>query len=158
MNSQVNSQIQLLVFNLDDRQYGLHLAQVQRVIRAVDAAPLPDAPDAVLGAIDLQGTIVPLFNVRKRFGMIEREVSPDDQYIIARSSRRTVALAVDTVKDIIQRPADQIVAAEKILDRMELIAGVLQLEDGLVLIHDLDRFLSLDQERVLDEALVRQSS
>ncbi len=143
----MNRPIQFLIFALSGRFYGLHLAQVRRVIRAVDAVPLPDAPEIVLGAIDLQGTIVPLFNVRRRFGIADREIIPEDQFVIACASRRTVALAVDHVLDIIERPAEQIVAAEKILDHSDLIEGVIQLEEGLVLIHDLDRFLSVDEGR-----------
>ena len=153
----MDKQLQLLVFILDQRQYGLRLSQVQRVVRAVDATPLPNAPEIVLGAIDVQGAIVPLFNIRRRFGLVEREIDPDDQFVIANTSKRTVALAVDEVKDVIERPAEQIVAAANILSRLDMIAGAVKLEDGLVLIHDLDRFLSIDEDRALEEAFARQA-
>jgi purine-binding chemotaxis protein CheW len=149
----MDSQILLLVFVLDDRRYALRLSQVQRVILAVDAAPLPDAPGVVLGVIDVQGTLVPLFNIRKRFGVIERQVEPRDQFIIARTSRRNVALAVDHVMGVVDCSADRIVEPEAILDSLEIVAGAVQLPDGLVLIHDLDRFLSLPERRAMEDAL-----
>jgi purine-binding chemotaxis protein CheW len=152
----MDRQLQLLVFLLDERYYALHLSQVRRVVRAVDVVPLPNAPDIVLGAIDLHGTVVPLFNIRRRFRIIDREITPEDEFVIACTSQRTVALAADKVTDIIQRPAEQLVAAKTILDPLQLVEGVIQLEEGLVLIHDLDRFLSLDEERVLETALTRQ--
>ncbi len=149
--------LKLLVFVLDGRYYGLHLSQVQRVIRAVDFVPLPDAPDFVLGAIDLHGTIVPLFNLRRRFGIASREITPEDQFIIACTTRRTVAIAVDQVTEIIERSPEQIVAGKKILDQLKLIEGAVPLEGGLVLIHDLDRFLSIEEERALEAALLGQT-
>jgi purine-binding chemotaxis protein CheW len=150
--------VQLLVFTLDDRLYALHLFQVDRVIRSVDATPLPQAPEIVLGFVDLAGMVLPLLNTRKRFGIVERDIGIDDQFIIARTSRRVVALAVDRVRDVIERPVDQIIAAERILRRVDRIEGVIQLEDGLTLIHDLERFLSLDEEDALTQALTMEQA
>ncbi len=153
----MGEQIQLLVFRLNDRLCALRLSQVDRVIRAVDATPLPHAPAIVLGAVDLQGSVVPLLNIRGRFGFADRPVGMDDQFIVARTARRTVMLAVDEVKDIVQRPADAVVAAERILQPLEHIDGVIQLDDGLALIHDLERFLSIEEERELENALAMEA-
>jgi purine-binding chemotaxis protein CheW len=155
---QMGQFVQLLVFRLDERLYALRLTQVDRVIRAVDAMPLPQAPPIVLGAIDLQGRIVPLLNIRKRFGVEERDVGIEDHFIIANTSQRTVALAVDSVSEVVERLSEQIVAAQKILGKLDQIEGVIQLDDGLTLIHDLERFLSLDEQHLLDEALTMESS
>jgi purine-binding chemotaxis protein CheW len=149
----MNKPLQFLVFSLDERLCALHLSQVQRVIRAVDAAPLPGAPEIVLGMVDLQGQIVPLLNIRKRFGFPERAVGIDDQFIVARMTGRTVALAVDEVKEIVQRPADSIMAAHQIAGPLEHVEGIIQLDDGLVVLHDLKRFLSLDEEGELNAAM-----
>ncbi len=156
--SQMSGNVQLLAFRLDERRYGLHLAQVQRVVRAVDATPLPRAPQIVWGAINLHGTILPVLNLRKRFGFAEREIGPDDHFIIARSSRRSVALVVDSTSGIIEYPSKDIVAASKILGRLDQIEGVVRLEDDLLLIHDLDRFLSLDEESELEAAVGEASA
>ena len=149
----MTGKVQILDFQLDERHFGLALAQVQRVIRAVDVTPLPQSPGIVLGVISLHGKIVPVLNVRRRFGFPEREVCIDDQFIIATALGRTVALVVNGVKGIIEYPADQIVAMEKIVHPSRQVEGLIQLEDGLVLIHDLDRFLSVDEERELERGL-----
>jgi purine-binding chemotaxis protein CheW len=153
----VTPNVHLLVFALDDRLFALRLSQVDRVIRAVDATPLPQAPDVVMGAIDLQGKVVPLLNVRKRFGFDDREVGIDDQFIIANTARRTVAIAVDRVSQVIERPAEDIIAAEKILRPLDFIDGVIQLDDGLTLIHDLNRFFSIAESNALDQALTTEA-
>ena len=143
----------LVVFTLEEQRYALRLAAVERVVRAVEVTPLPKAPEIVLGMINAQGRIVPVVNVRKRFQLPEREVGLSDQFIIARTARRTVALVVDAVNHVVPCPEAQVVASEKILPGLEHVEGVLKLPDGMIFVHDLDRFLSLDEEQALAEAL-----
>jgi purine-binding chemotaxis protein CheW len=152
-----NGKVQLLVFCLDAQRFGVPLAQVHRVIRAVEPTPLPQAPPSVLGVIDLQGTVVPVLNVRGRFGFAEREITLEDQFIVADTSTRTVALLVDGTNGVIERPSQEIFAIKKMVDQSEQIEGVIRLEDGLLLIHDLERFLSASEESALDGALTGYS-
>jgi purine-binding chemotaxis protein CheW len=142
----------LVVFTLDG-QYALHLRNVERVVRAAEVTPLPKGPNIVLGVINAQGNILPVVNVRRRFRLMEREMEPTDRFIIANTSLRRVALLVDSVTGVIERAQDDVVPADAIVPRTEYIEGVTKLDEHIVLIHDLDSFLSLDEERVLDDAL-----
>ena len=142
----------LVVFTLDG-QYALHLRNVERVVRAAEVTPLPRSPDIVLGVINAQGSILPVVNVRRRFRLMEREMEPTDRLIIAKTSLRRVALLVDSVTGVIERAEDDVVPADAIVPRTEYIEGVTKLDENIILIHDLDSFLSLDEERVLDNAL-----
>jgi purine-binding chemotaxis protein CheW len=146
-------QVQVVVFELDEQRYGLHLSAVERVLHAVEVTPLPQTPDIVWGVIDVQGRIVPVLSLRRRLALPERAIGVSDQFVIARASGRTVALVVDVVSGVVERPAAEVVGAEKILPHLKQVAGVIQLDDGMVLIHDLDRFLSLDEERALEQAI-----
>lgn len=143
----------LVVFTLDDRRYALFLAAVERAVRIVEISPLPKAPEIVLGVVNVQGRILPVVNVRRRFRLPEREVALNDQLIIARASNRTVALVADTVTGVVERPEPEIISTEKILPGLEYVEGVAKLEDGLILIHDLDRFLSFEEGKRLDEVM-----
>ena len=100
----------LIVFLLDQQRYALSLASVQRVVRAVEITPLPKAPAIVSGVINIQGQIVPVVNVRRRFRLPERDVVPSDQIIVARTAARPVALAVDAASGGIERPAGRILS------------------------------------------------
>lgn len=144
-----------LIFGLDDQRYALPLEVVQRVIRAVEITPLPKAPEIVLGVINLRGHVVPVMNLRRRFRLPERDLRLSDHLIIAHTSRRVVALAADGVTGVMECPAEALTPAENVLPRLEYVTGVVTLADGLVLIHDLDRFLSLDEEAALDAAMVK---
>lgn len=76
-----------------------------------------------------------------------------DQLIIAHTSRRTVALVADAVSGVIERSEQEVIAAEKVLPDIEYVEGVIKLEDGMILIHDLNKFLSLEEEEALDNAM-----
>lgn len=142
----------LVVFRLDERRYALPLTVVERVVRAVDVTPLPKAPAIVLGAINVQGRAFPVLNLRRRFLMPDREIGPADWFLFAHTARRTVVLVVDGLEGVIERPQAEIVLSTQIVPGLEQFPGVLRLDDELVLIHDLERFLSSD-EATLDEVM-----
>jgi len=144
---------QLVVFYLDGQRYGLRLSTVERVVRAVEVTPLPAAPEIVLGVINVEGRIIPVVNVRRRFRLPEKETSLSDHLIIARTARRKVALVADSVSGIVDAPSAVVIDASEILPQIEYVEGVAKLEDGMALIHDLDRFLSLEENRALDEVI-----
>ena len=144
----------LVVLTLDTHPYALRLSAVERVIPMVEITPIPRAPDIVLGIINVQGQIIPVVNLRKRFRLPEHPPCLSDRLVIAHTTRRLVALAVDTVLGVVEYTAADITAAETILPGLAYIEGVMQLADGMVLIHDLDTCLSLLEERALDEAIL----
>ena len=147
--------VQLVAFMLDEQRYGLRLSVVERVVRAVEVISLPSAPDIVMGVINLAGQVVPVVNVRRRFRLPEKELGLDDQLIIAKTVGRTVALLVDSASSLVKVSAGDVIHASKILPRIDYIDGVATLEDGMLLIHDLDKFLSLEEERALDAAMTQ---
>lgn len=144
---------QYVVFILDAQRYALHLAAVDRVVRMVHITLLSKAPDIVLGIVNMQGRVIPAINVRRRFHLPERKTALTDQLVIAHTARRAVALAVDTVTDVVECSGQDLIAAESILPAIEYLGGVVKLADGLILVHDLDTFLSLEEESSLDQAL-----
>jgi len=155
--SKGNQKVQLLAFWLAERRFGIPVCHVRRVVSAADPTPLPQAPESVSGIISLNGVIVPVLDVRRRFGFSDREIGLQDQFIIADTSRRTVALWVDSTSGVIDCTKEEIVGIKAISDNSNQIEGVIQLEDGLLLIHDLERFLHPKEELALDGALESQA-
>jgi purine-binding chemotaxis protein CheW len=143
----------LVTFSLDGRKFALYVSAVQRIVQVVEVTALPMAPEIVVGIINLQGTLIPVCDIRMRFRLPPREARLDDRMIIATTANRTVALMVDSVDDVVEIPQERIVAAEQILPELGYVEGVMKTEDGMVLIHDLEQFLSLPEEKTLDEAL-----
>jgi purine-binding chemotaxis protein CheW len=144
---------EILVFALDEPRFALPLYIVEHVIRAVEITPLPRAPRIVCGVINTQGQIIPVVDIRALFRLPAREIELGDQFIIARTPTRVLALVVDRVIGISEAPEGRVLSAESALPFAEQLRGVMQLEDDIVLIYDLDHLLSLDEERLLDAAL-----
>ncbi len=149
------SPIRLLLLTVDGQTYALHLAAVDRILRMVEVTPLPGAPDAVEGVINIQGEVVPVVSIRRRLGVAERAVGTGDSLVVARARSRRLAIIAESVLGVVERPADAVVSAGDLAQGIQHIEGVLKTSDGLVLIHDLDRFFSPEEEQSLDLALER---
>lgn len=142
-----------MVFSLCDQRYALALSSVQRCIRVVATTPLPEAPAIVLGIIDLGGVVIPVINLRGRFNHPPRDMLLSDHLLIAETGKRTVALLVDETQGVIEVSLESYAPAGEFMPRLELLDGAVKLEDGLILIHDLERLLSLEEDAAIDRAL-----
>jgi purine-binding chemotaxis protein CheW len=149
---------QLVVFRLDNQRYAMPLAAVERIVRAVEVTPLPQAPEIVLGVIDVEGRVLPVLNVRRRFGLPDKEIRPADQFLIARTARRALVLVIDEAEGMVERSPAEIVVPAGIVPGLEQIQGVIKLGDGLALIYDLEKFLSLEEADALEAALSREAA
>src|SRR5665647_244184 len=143
----------LIVFALDRQRYALPLHAVDRVVRMVEITPLPKAPDIILGVVNFQGRVIPVINMRRRFNLPEKDIALTDQLVVAHTSWRPVALVADAVHDVIAGLVQGLIETENILHGVEYVEGVIKLGDGMILIHDLDKFLSLEEESSLNQAL-----
>ena len=143
---------QYVAFTLAGRRFALPLTAVERGVRMVDVTGLPNAPDAVRGIINVAGRIVPVIDMRRRFGLAGREVAASDHLLIARASARTLALWVDAIDGVLEGAPVSVPTALPD-DETQYAAGVNKLADGMVLVHDLEKFLSLDEARALELVL-----
>ncbi len=146
---------QYVVFLLADQRYALPLAAVERIVRAAEVTPLPNAPEIVLGAIDVEGRVLPVINLRRRLLLPEQEIGPANQFLIADAVQRRVVLVIDEAQGVVEREQSAIIKAGKIVPGLEQFQGVVRLDDGLVLIHDLEKLLSLDEAKALEKAMGR---
>ena len=143
----------LLAFTLDDWNCALHISTVERAYRAVAITPMPGLPEIVLGIVNVKGVVLPVVNIRKRFNLPEKDVSANNHLLVAHTAKRSVALVVDNVVGVVECPEQKITTASTILPGREYIKGVCRLKDGMILIQDLARFLSLEEEIALERAM-----
>lgn len=149
----INKNQIIVLFKLDELTYGLHLSAVERVVNAVEITPLPMAPEIVMGVINFQGNIIPVMNLRKRFNLPLREIEPEDQLVIAHMQQRLVMLPVDTVSGIHELESYQLSDKEGVLAYTDYLSDIAKIDDDIVLIHDLEKFLLPDEQKILDESL-----
>jgi len=149
----MNNLCQFVIFAIDEQRYALPLSEVERIVRAVEITPLPKAPEIVLGVVDVQERITPVINIRRRFGLPEKETELSDQLIIARTSNRSVALPVDSVSGVVEFQEKEVTEAGEIFPGMEYAKAAAKQDEGMFFILDLDAMLYHAEGKTLDTAL-----
>ncbi len=144
---------ELLIFEQAGQLFALPSSVVKEVLRAFSATPLPNAPPMVEGILNVRGDIIPLINLRKRLGLPDRPLSLTDHFIVARDGNRLIALRVDRVLNLQRVPHRRPLDPGRFATGSEVISSVAATPDGMVLIHDLGRFLSQAERTQLDVAV-----
>ena len=145
---------QLVVFNLANEEYGVAITQVQEIIRQPEITRIPGMPDFIEGVINLRGRIIPVIDLRKRFGLQHKEASDSTRIVVADASGQTIGLVVDSVSEVINLPKEQIDPIPPSIASIdaEYLSGVGKLEKRIVILLDLAKLLS-DLEKVSIEEL-----
>jgi len=147
----------ILVFTINENNYALPVQKVIRVIHIVESKGLPEAPDIISGLINVQGEIIPVIDVRKRLGLESREPRCEDKMVIADTGKRKVALHVDAVSDIIELNTGEIVESFESFNYAGHLLGMAKVTDDIILIYNLEKFLSLEEEKALEMAMKAKS-
>ncbi|EYF04589.1 chemotaxis protein CheW [Chondromyces apiculatus] len=142
--------LELLTFALDEFRYAVPSTRVVEVIQRVLITPLPGTAAHVLGLIAHRGGMAVAVDLRARFGLPPRRPTLDDHLVVARGARRQVALVVDRAEGLLMLPRAQVEDPPLAVTH---VSGIAMLEGGLLLIHDLDAALSLDDERAIDAGI-----
>lgn len=141
------------LFLVNGQRYGVDLQAVQHVLPMVAITPLPGAPPVVAGVVDVRGEVVPVVDMRRRLGAPPAASIIDHHLLLLTTRRRRLALAVDQVAGPEQIPASALAAAHTLLISGSPVAGVARLDDGLVILHDVEAFLGLAEEAQLAASL-----
>jgi purine-binding chemotaxis protein CheW len=148
----------VLVFDLAGWRYALPISVISELVRAVTIVPLPDAPPIVEGLINLRGRLVPVLDIRSRFGLPAQPLSPHDHLLIVHDDARLVAFRVERAQALLQLEPTDIEATAALVPRADQIRGVARLPDGLVLIQDVSAFLRDAETAALDAAMAKAAT
>jgi purine-binding chemotaxis protein CheW len=137
---------QYLTFRLGDQEYAIGILKVQEIRVWDRVTPIPNSPAHVKGVLNLRGTIVPIFDLRLRFGLEEREYSEFTVIVVVNVRGRLAGLVVDSVQDVIDVPHDRHCAAPDYEGRegREFIRGLAQKDDQLLVLLDIDKLVNPD--------------
>ena len=139
--------MQLVRFTMDGQDFAVPLAQVLRVLPAVQVTALAALPAPACGVIDVGGELLPVVDLRAP----ARAVGVDDQFLVLSTTRRPIVLVVDQTHGVVERAPDAIASLPAFGPRAAPFAGAVRCDDGLVLLHDAERFLSDRLARALQE-------
>ena len=130
----------VLICRVQEQQYAFDLAVVERALLAVATTPLPNAPDFVLGAINVHGSVLPLVSMRKLLGMQPKEIELEDHFILCRAQGKRLALWVDQVKEV--RTLSQKELAPHLLPDMQAVQSVFKDDGHIILLYDLEKLMA----------------
>ncbi len=142
---------QFISFSVGDEEYGLELLRVKEVIRIREITWLPKAPTFVKGIINLRGDVIPIIDLRDKFGLAPKEHTAMTRVIVVEVEGRLMGMVVDSASQVVRIPADQIDPPPPVLGSIsqEFITGVGKLEDKLVILLNTDAILTVDEKKAL---------
>ena len=142
--SVVGEMLQLVTFNLGSEEYALDILLVQEINRRVEITKVPKTPEFVEGVINLRGKIVPVLDLRKRFGLVGHEFTAQSRIIVVNIDNRVLGLLVDSVTEVLQIPAHTIEPPPPLVAGIDAayIKGIGKFEDRLLILLDLGKILS----------------
>ncbi|MFT6897810.1 MAG: purine-binding chemotaxis protein CheW [Paraglaciecola sp.] len=139
--------LQWVTYKLGEETYGINVMQVQEVLRHTEIAPVPGAPEYVLGIINLRGNVVTVIDTRARFGLEPTELSDNSRIVIIESDEQVVGILVDSVAEVVYLRSSDIDSAPNVgtEESAKFIQGVSNRDGELLILVDLNKLLS-DEE------------
>ncbi len=142
---------QFISFSVGEEEYGLELLRVKEVIRIREITWLPKAPSFVKGIINLRGDVIPIIDLRDKFGLEAKENTAMTRVIVVEVEGRLMGMVVDSASQVVRIPADHIDPPPPVLGGLsqEFITGVGKLDDKLIILLNADAILTSDEIRAL---------
>jgi purine-binding chemotaxis protein CheW len=138
---------QWVTFQLGEETYGITVMEVREVLRVPEIAPVPGAPDYVMGIINLRGNVVTVIDSRKRFGLPAKEIDDSTRIVIIEAKKQVVGILVDNVAEVVELRASEIEAAPNVGNDQSarFIDGVFSRENQLLILVDVNKLLTEDE-------------
>lgn len=139
--------LQYVTFRLAEETYGINVMMVQEVLRYSEIAPVPGAPDYVLGIINLRGNVVTVIDTRLRFGLPPSEVSDSTRIMIIEADQQVVGIMVDSVAEVVYLKQSEIETAPNVgnEESAKFIQGVCNKNNELLILVELNKLMSEDE-------------
>ena len=138
---------QFLTFNLADEYYGVDILKVQEIKGYTTVTRIPNTPDYLKGVLNLRGTIVPIVDLRMKFGMGTTEPTSFTVVVVVNVRNRVMGFLVDAVSDVLDLNAKNIQPPPELGSAVDIdfVAGIGNANDRLVTLLDIDRVLTEDE-------------
>lgn len=138
--------LQLVTFSIGEEEFGVNILKVQEINRTMEITKVPRSPEFVEGVINLRGKVIPIIDLRRRFGLSSKPEDKDTRIIVIEINSVIVGFVVDAVSEVLRIPASTVEPPPPVVAGVEsdYISGVGQLKDRLLIMLDLDRLLSTE--------------
>lgn len=143
--------IKVVSFRLGSEEYGVDIGQVQEIIRLVAITHVPRAPRFMEGVINLRGQLIPIIDLRTRFGMRRTDSTKQTRIIVTEIGSKKVGIVVDSVSEVLDIPVENVEDAPEMIAGVgtEYIQGVGKMNDRLIIMLDLTMVISENEKSQL---------
>ncbi len=150
----MKSELQVVVFTVGREEYGLEIGQVQEINRLTPPTKIPQAPPFVEGVINLRGKIIPVIDLKKRFGLGASAYTDEARIVVVEIGGQTAGVIVDFVSEVLRLSLENVEPPPPLVSGVaaEYLQGVGKLGERLLLLLDLDKVLTESEKTELKEA------
>jgi len=147
--------IQLVSFMLDDVEYGVDILSVHEILRYPEMTRLPNTPKFIKGVINLRGNVLPVVDVRLRFGFPQCGITDLTRIIVVETGGKQVGLLVDNVYQVVRIPVANVDPPSELITGVseEFISGIGRLKDRLIVLLNMSHIIFLEEKEIARDAL-----
>jgi len=143
--------MKLAIFTLVEKEYGVDIKDVKKVIRMRKITPVPDTAAYVEGVMSLRGVVVPLINLRKKLGLETKDMTRLNRIIVTDIKGKSVGVIVDGVSDVLSVGDESITPPDEVLKGAGYLTGVARIGKRLILLVDIRKFLAGEAAKSIEK-------
>ncbi len=144
--------MQLVSFRLAQEEYGVEITKVQEIILIGEITRVPQTPEYIMGLINLRSTVIPIVDLRMRFGLHQEEQTDETRIMVVNVAGKTIGIIVDAVSEVLRVTQDQIAPPPPTVAGLgqEYLTGLVKLENRLLILLDIDKILGEEGEAAVE--------
>ena len=146
--------LQVVGFRIGNETFGVRIASVREIVRVPEITSVPSAPETVEGVINLRGKIIPVMDLRKRFGHVDIQPDKKNRILVVELQNKLIGLIVNAASEVLKIPPSDIEAPGSVFAEGEssYVTGVGKLKGRLIILLDVSKLLHQQEVKKLEEA------
>jgi purine-binding chemotaxis protein CheW len=146
--------MQLVSFRLAQEEYGIEITKVQEIILMGEITRVPQTPPYIKGLINLRNTVIPIVDLRLRFGLPQEEATDETRIMVVNVAGKTIGIIVDAVSEVLRISHEQIAPPPPTVSGLgrEYLTGLVKLDKGLLILLDIDKILGQEERDAVEAA------
>jgi purine-binding chemotaxis protein CheW len=146
--------LQVVGFRIGNETFGVRIASVREIVRVPEITSVPSAPETVEGVINLRGKIIPVMDLRKRFGHVDIQPDKKNRILVVELQNKLIGLIVNAASEVLKIPPSEIEAPGSVFAEGEssYVTGVGKLKGRLIILLDVSKLLHQQEVKKLEEA------